>query len=128
MSHFNEDRNGTPPDPTQKILTNFFISGDAPSKDMGDQTSLSLDNSDNYFSKHEETDFSIGSHEKCRYDLKGPLVDNHSSELDENNCIFSNNASQMEKLRPTRNITVVNKVVADQRCLVIDHIDQIIVV
>jgi len=53
MSHFSEDKNGIPPDPTQKTLSNFILSGDASGGKTSDYRPLVSDVCDNTFSVDE---------------------------------------------------------------------------
>ncbi|KAJ8530000.1 hypothetical protein K7X08_036835 [Anisodus acutangulus] len=50
MSHFSEDKNGIPPDPTQKTLSNFILAGDASGGKTSDYSPLVSDVCDNTFS------------------------------------------------------------------------------
>ncbi|XP_060168079.1 DNA polymerase kappa-like isoform X1 [Lycium barbarum] len=50
MSHFSEDKNGIPPDPTQKTLSNFILAGDASGGKTSDYRHLVSDVCDNTFS------------------------------------------------------------------------------
>ncbi|XWS54679.1 hypothetical protein CRYUN_Cryun10bG0110300 [Craigia yunnanensis] len=98
VSHFNEDKWGVPVDPTQKTLTRFLISGDAGRKTVDDQSSLGSDFSDLHFVNERETVISRDSHETCHYEFGDPFESNHLPDIDDNNCISSENAWKMEKI------------------------------
>lgn len=97
VSHFNGDKNGGPSDPTQKTLTNFIVSGDVSRKNLGDQSSLGSDASDQHFMNNVETAFSIDSHEIQHYGIRDPLDSNNLQNLDDQPCTFSNNV-EVEKI------------------------------
>lgn len=100
MSYLNENGNGAPPDPTQKTLTNFIVSGDASKKVMDNCSSLGSDISNRCFVNDDEISVSIGSHETCP-DHRDRLDCIHSSKLGDNNFTISSDADQMEKFQKT---------------------------
>lgn len=101
MSHLSDDGDGVPLDPTQKTLTNFFVSRDAPSKNVDDQRSIGSEISD-HFMNDENPECSIGSFEKHH---------NHGDILDCNDiCTINDNAGQMEKFRNSVSDSTAHKV------------------
>lgn len=102
MSHFKEDRSGAPPDPTQKTLTNFIVSGDASRKVMDNHCSLGSDISDACIVNDDETSLSIGTNNTYSCD-RDTLDCNFSSKLGDRNFTFSNDADQIEKFQKTAN-------------------------
>ena len=98
VSHFNEDKGDAPVDPTQKTLTTFLISGDAARKIVDDESSLGSDFSDLHYVNERETVLSLDSHETCHYEFGDPFESNHLPDIDDNNCISSENAWKMEKI------------------------------
>lgn len=98
VSHFNEDKVGVPVDPTQKTLTTFLISGDASTKIVDDQSSFGSDLSDLHFRNDRETVFSVDIHETCHYEFGDPFKSNPLQDVDDNNCISSENAWEMEQI------------------------------
>ncbi|XP_022763513.1 DNA polymerase kappa isoform X2 [Durio zibethinus] len=97
VSHFNEDKGGVPVDPTQKTLTTFLISEDASRRIVNDHSSLGPDLSDLHFMNERETALSMDSHETCQYEFGNPFESTHLPDMDDNNCISSENAWEMEK-------------------------------
>ncbi|EOX98479.1 DNA/RNA polymerases superfamily protein isoform 1 [Theobroma cacao] len=98
VSHFNEDKVGVPVDPTQKTLTTFLISGDASTKIVDDQSSFGSDLSNLHFRNDRETVFSVDIHETCHYEFGDPFKSNPLQDVDDNNCISSENAWEMEQI------------------------------
>ncbi|XP_015901598.3 DNA polymerase kappa isoform X1 [Ziziphus jujuba] len=101
VSHLNENGNGAQPDPTQKTLTNFIVSGDASKKVMDNHSSLGAVISDCYFINDDETSISIGSHDTCSSNHRDPLDCIHSSKLEDSNSTFSSDGDHMEKFQKT---------------------------
>ncbi|XP_012093124.1 DNA polymerase kappa isoform X2 [Jatropha curcas] len=90
VSHFNEDKVGTPSDPTQKTLTDFIVSGDASRKNM------SSDCSDQHFMGDIEEAFSTGSHDIHHNEIRNPLDSNNVEDLDDRHFTISNNGEAEE--------------------------------
>lgn len=99
MSHFNEDKDSSPSDPTQKTLSNFIISGDAFGK-SGD-LSVSSDASDNLSKINTDSDLPINSHEIHCYDSRDPSDSSPISDPNHNKCTLKINSEQTEKSHRT---------------------------
>ncbi|XVE93509.1 hypothetical protein REPUB_Repub01dG0198900 [Reevesia pubescens] len=114
VSHFNEDKGAVPVDPTQKTLTTFLISGDSSRKIVDNQSSLGSDFSDLHFMNDRETDLSLDSHETCHHEFEDAFERNRLPDIDNNNCISSENAWEMEKIHElSSNKTVATLKTAD---------------
>ncbi|XP_028070031.1 DNA polymerase kappa-like isoform X2 [Camellia sinensis] len=97
MSQFNEDKDGTPSDPTQKTLSNFIVSGVATGRNMDDHISFDSDLSDDHFITEPKTDLPIDNHEICYNDFRDPLDSNEVSDPNNSNCLLIYNNDEMEK-------------------------------
>ncbi|KAL7227413.1 hypothetical protein ACSBR1_022288 [Camellia fascicularis] len=97
MSQFNEDKDGTPSDPTQKTLSNFIVSGVATGRNMDDHISFGSDLSDDHFITEPKTDLPIDNHEICYNDFRDPLDSNEVSDPNNSNCLLIYNNDEMEK-------------------------------
>lgn len=97
MSQFNEDKDGTPSDPTQKTLSNFIVSGVATGRNMDDHISFGSDLSDDHSITEPKTDRPIDNHEICYNDFRDPLDSNEVSDPNNSNCLLIYNNDEMEK-------------------------------
>ncbi|XP_055815975.1 DNA polymerase kappa isoform X2 [Solanum dulcamara] len=78
MSHFSEDKNGIPPDPTQKTLSNFILSRDASGGKTSDCRPLVYDVCDNTFSVDENCCPTYCA--DTSYDLRDSSMENQTSD------------------------------------------------
>ncbi|XP_059647891.1 DNA polymerase kappa [Cornus florida] len=97
MSQFNEDKDGSPSDPTQKTLSKFFISGDTSGRNMSDHVSLGSDISDNHFMMDTENGLSSDLQEACHGDFRDSLDSNQISSFNHGNCLLGCDSCDMEK-------------------------------
>lgn len=101
MSHFRDDKDGSPADPTQKTLSSFIVPGDANGNNMDDHISFVSDVSASILEVNKETGLPIDNHELCS-DLRDQSDSNQI--LEHNRCTLSDNSEEMEKsCRPLRN-------------------------
>ncbi|XP_062089394.1 DNA polymerase kappa isoform X2 [Humulus lupulus] len=100
ISHLNIERDGALLDPTQKTLTNFFVSGDTSSKDVDGQRSFGLDTI-NFLMNNDNSDSFIGEHETHH---------THSDVDDNDNSTLSSIAAQMEKFHNSSSDVTAYKV------------------
>ncbi|KAL3350440.1 hypothetical protein AABB24_023083 [Solanum stoloniferum] len=78
MSHFSEDKNGIPPDPTQKTLSSFILSGDASGGKTSDYRPFVSDVCDNTFSVDENCCPTYCAETSC--DLHDSSMENQASD------------------------------------------------
>eukprot|EP00257_Ricinus_communis_P020592 XP_015579856.1 DNA polymerase kappa isoform X1 [Ricinus communis] len=91
VSHFNEDKDRAPSDPTQKTLMNYVVSGDASKKNVGGQSSSDSDCSVQPFMDDMETAFSTDSYEIHHSEIRDPLDCKIVQDLDNHHCTVSSN-------------------------------------
>lgn len=77
MSHFSEDKNGIPPDPRQRTLSNFILAGDASGEKTNDYKPLVPDVCDNTFSVDVNCCPTYCAETSC--DLRGTSMENQTS-------------------------------------------------
>ncbi|XP_009760130.1 DNA polymerase kappa [Nicotiana sylvestris] len=78
MSHFSDDKNGIPADPTQKTLSDFILSGDASGGKMSDYRPLVSDVCDNTFSVNLNCCPTYSAETSC--DLRDSSMENQTSD------------------------------------------------
>lgn len=78
MSRFSEDKNGIPPDPTQKTLSNFILSRDASGGKTSDYRPLVSEVCDNSFSVDENCCPTYCADTSC--DLRDSSMENQTSD------------------------------------------------
>lgn len=101
MSHFRDDKDGSPADPTQKTLSSFIVPGDANGNNVDDHISFVSDVSASILEVNKETGLPIDNHELC-CDLRDQSDSNQI--LEHNRCTLSDNSGEMEKsCRPLSN-------------------------
>uniref|UniRef100_A0A803NNW8 DNA polymerase kappa n=1 Tax=Cannabis sativa TaxID=3483 RepID=A0A803NNW8_CANSA len=93
ISHLNIERDGALLDPTQKTLTNFFVSGDTSGKDVNGQRPFGHDTS-NYLVNDDHSDSFIGEHET--HHTYSDADCSRSSILDNDNSTLSSISAQMD--------------------------------
>ncbi|KAM7479104.1 hypothetical protein LguiA_027317 [Lonicera macranthoides] len=109
MSHFNEDKDSSPSDPTQKTLSSFIISGGTFGKSLGD-LSVSSDASDNLSKINTDTDLSINSHATHCYDSRDPSDSIPISDRNHNKCTLKINSEEMEASHRTVSNESIDKI------------------
>lgn len=88
MSHFSDDKNGIPADPTQKTLSDFILSGDASGGKMSDYRPLVFDVCDNTFSVNLNCCPTYSAETSC--DLRDSSMENQTSDSTFSRSILSN--------------------------------------
>ncbi|XP_019251929.1 PREDICTED: DNA polymerase kappa isoform X2 [Nicotiana attenuata] len=78
MSHFSDDKNGIPADPTQKTLSDFILSGDVSGGKMSDYRPLVSDFCDNTFSVDLNSYPTYSAETSC--DLRDSSMENQTSD------------------------------------------------
>lgn len=78
MSHFSEDKNGIPPDPTQKTLSDFILARDASGGKTSDCRPLVSDVCDNTFSVDLNCYPTYSAETSC--DLRDSSMENQTSD------------------------------------------------
>ncbi|XP_075094298.1 DNA polymerase kappa isoform X3 [Nicotiana tabacum] len=88
MSHFSEDKNGIPPDPTQKTLSDFILARDASGGKTSDCRPLVSDVCDNTFSVDLNCYPTYSAETSC--DLRDSSMENQTSDSTFSRSILSN--------------------------------------
>ncbi|KAJ6754850.1 DNA REPAIR polymerase UMUC / TRANSFERASE FAMILY MEMBER [Salix purpurea] len=110
MSHFNEDKIGSPSDPTQKTLNNFIVSADLSRKNLDDSKSLGSDINDLKLMNNMEGSFSIEIHELQCYGIRDPLDSNNLQDLNVHHCT-STDSVEAKKIREPSSNKIADKVI-----------------
>ncbi|KAL7002905.1 DNA-directed DNA polymerase [Sarracenia purpurea var. burkii] len=97
MSQFNEDKDVTQSDPTQKTLTDFILSGDAVGRNIDYHIVFGPDRSDDHFTTESKTGLPVDNPEIYHNDDWDPLDSNRTPDAKNCNCLLSYNNGEMNK-------------------------------